>query len=163
MWPKVCRHLQTFHFGMDVNMLLQQPFSQIQLQQHYWRWVLKPGFQFASQRLWIALTAPGKRTQNYAYTILLALFCIISLPLLLFASPLNPSICLSPVSPCHSSSDSFHLIHPQPALDPPPLDTLTRAHISCTDCLSSIFCSTLHHSTNRWITFLAPELCTNIS
>lgn len=39
----------------------------------------------------------------------------------------------------------------------------THTHISPTDCLSSIFCSTPHHNTNRWITFLAPELCTNIS
>lgn len=39
----------------------------------------------------------------------------------------------------------------------------TCTHISPTDCLSSIFCSTPHHNTNRWITFLAPELCTNIS
>lgn len=38
-----------------------------------------------------------------------------------------------------------------------------RPHIPTADCLSSIFCSTLHHIANRWITFLAPELCTNIS
>lgn len=61
------------------------------------------------------------------------------------------------------SSDSFHPIHPQPPLDPPTLDMLTSTHTSSTNCLSSIFCSTPHHSTNRWITFLAPELCTNIS
>lgn len=65
--------------------------------------------------------------------------------------------------PCHSCTDSFHLIHPQPPLDPPTLVMLTRTHIAPTDCLSSIFCSTPHHNTNRWITFLAPELCTNIS
>lgn len=40
---------------------------------------------------------------------------------------------------------------------------LTRLHIPTADCLSSIFCSTLHHIANRWITFLPPELCTNIS
>lgn len=39
----------------------------------------------------------------------------------------------------------------------------THTHISPTDCLSSIFRSTPHHNTNRWIPSLAPELCTNIS
>lgn len=67
------------------------------------------------------------------------------------------------LGPCYFSSDSFHPIHPQPPLDPPTLDMLTSTHTSSTNCLSSIFCSTPHHSTNRWITFLAPELCTNIS
>lgn len=52
---------------------------------------------------------------------------------------------------------SFYLIHPQPPLHLPALDRLTHTHTSSTDCLSSIFCSTLHHNTNRWITFLAPE------
>lgn len=39
----------------------------------------------------------------------------------------------------------------------------TYTHTCSTDCLSSIFCSTLHHAMNRWITFPAPELCKNIS
>lgn len=103
-------------------------------------------------------------TQNCMYTIFLVIFCIISLPLLPFASPFNAFISPSPsFRPCHSWSVSFYLIHPQAPLEPPALDRLAHTHISSTDCLSSIFCSTLHHNTNRWITFLAPELCTNIS
>ena len=82
-------------------------------------------------------------------TILLTIFCTISLSLFLtrcsypFASPSTASICLSPSL---SVPVIFHLIHPRPPLDPPTLDTLTRTHISPTDCLSSTFCSTPHHN-----------------
>lgn len=45
----------------------------------------------------------------------------------------------------------------------PLLDMVTSTHISPTDCLTSVSCSTPYNRTNRWIAFLAPELCTNIS
>lgn len=71
----------------------------------------------------------------------------------------HPSVSLS----LSQSLSFFHLIHPQPPSSRSSYFGHAHTYISPTDCLSSIFCSTLRHDANRWITFLAPKLCTNIS
>lgn len=81
-----------------------------------------------------------------------------------FPLPMNPSLSLS-LSPCHLLLSCHFLPHSSTASTRSSSfgHTHTYTHTCSTDCLSSIFCSTLHHGMNRWITFPAPELCKNIS